>query len=113
MSDASSPHNVRWQDTVAIVDVKGDIDLSTSREFQECMLTLLDKSPSRVVVNLAAVPYMDSSGIASLVKVFSRARKREIQVVLAALNDRTRGLLEITRLDTVFDIRATVEEALS
>lgn len=113
MSDSSSPHNVRWQDTVAIVDVKGDIDLSTSREFQECMLALLDQSPSRVVVNLADVPYMDSSGIASLVKVFSRARKREISVVLSALNDRTRGLLEITRLDTVFDIRATVEEALS
>ena len=73
----------------------------------------MDKKPERIVVNLAEVPYMDSSGVASLVKLLSRTKRQGVVLCLAALTDRVRGIFEITRLDDIFDIQATVEEALS
>ena len=114
MSEQNDPvRSVRWEGRIAVIEVQGDIDLTTSKPFQESSLEVLARKPQRVVVDLTDVPYMDSSGIASLVKLLSRARRQDAGVVLACLNDRTRGLLEITRLDTVFEIRQTVEEALA
>lgn len=114
MSDAkSSITDVRWVQKCAVVDVAGDIDLSHSVEFQQQLLALLDKKPPKIVVNLAAVPYMDSSGVASLVKVLSRARKIGSVLHLVGLTPRVKSLFEITRLDSVFSIRATEAEALA
>jgi len=104
---------VRWVSGAAIVDVQGDVDLSRSNEFQKSLLVVMDQKPERIVVNLAEVPYMDSSGVASLVKLLGQARRRGAVLRLAALTDRVRGIFEITRLDGIFDIRLTVEEALA
>lgn len=104
---------VRRFGDVVVVDVQGDIDLSRSVEFQQTLLRILDEKPSRMVINLEAVPYMDSSGVASLVKVLSRARRANTLLVLASLSPRVRNLLEITRLDSVFKISANEQDALA
>ena len=103
---------VRWSDRAAIVDVAGDIDLHRSQAFQQALLEMLEEKPERVIVNLAEVPYMDSSGVASLVKLLSRTRRSGLPLALVGLQARVRSVLEITRLDTVFDICATEEEAM-
>lgn len=105
--------SVRWINGSAVVDVQGDVDLSRSSEFQQSLLVVMDQKPERIVVNLAEVPYMDSSGVASLVKLLSRTKREGVVLRLAALTDRVRSIFEITRLDSVFDIHPTVEEALS
>ena len=111
---SNSPvREVRWVDKAAIVDVEGEIDLNCSQAFQLSLLEVLDKEPERVVINLAGVSYMDSSGIASLVKLLSRVRKAQMPLSLVNLTDRVRGVFEITRLDSVFDIYATEQEALA
>jgi anti-sigma B factor antagonist len=102
---------VRWQDRQAVVEVEGDVDLGCSVQFQRVLLRVLDERPDRVVVDLGAVAYMDSSGVASLVKLLSSAKRQGTEVRLAALTPRVRSIFEITRLETVFDIRATVAEA--
>ena len=73
----------------------------------------MDHDPRRIVVNFTDVAYMDSSGIATLVKVLSRTRRSRMALILCGLNERVRSLFEITRLDTVFSILATEQEALS
>jgi len=110
---ADSPvRRVRWVGRTAVVDVEGDIDLSRSPQFQRSLLAVLDRRPTRVVVNLSAVAYMDSSGVASLVKLLSRTRKQGISLALAGLGERVRSIFEITRLDTVFETYPTEKEAL-
>ncbi len=85
-SDQKSPiRKVRWSDRAAIVEVFGDIDINRSTEFQAALLAVLDEKPERIVVHLGAVPYMDSSGVASLVKLLSRARKANTKVFLVQL----------------------------
>lgn len=106
-------HDVKWKDRDVVVYVQGDIDLGTSSEFQRSLLAVMDKKPARIVVNLSKVPYMDSSGVASLVKVRSRSRKSNIRLVLAGLGGRVRSVFEITKLDHVFDIKSRDEEALA
>jgi len=103
---------VRWQGEVAIVEVRGDIDLGRSIPFQQALLAVADRRPKRIVINLSAVGYMDSSGVASLVKLLSRTRRRDIGMALVNLTDRVRSILEITRLDKVFEIHPTEQEAM-
>jgi len=109
----SSIERVRWVGSDAVIDVKGDIDLTRSVEFQQSLLSILDKRPPKMVINLSDVPYMDSSGVASLVKVLSRARRIDTQLVLVSLSPRVRNLLEITRLDSVFTIAPDEQDALT
>ena len=94
-----------------VVEVAGDIDMTRSVPFQHELLALLPDSPQRVVVDLTDVPYMDSSGVASLVKLLSRARTAGKSVSLAGLNPRVRSIFKITRLDKVFEIHDTAQEA--
>ena len=112
-SSASPVREVRWDGRIAVAAIQGDIDLSRSVEFQHQLLLLLDQHPQRLVVNLSAVPYMDSSGVASLVKVLSRARKGGTTLTLVCMSARVRSLFQITRLDSVFQILATEQEAMS
>jgi len=65
------------------------------------------------VVDLSGVGYMDSSGVASLVKLLARVRRRQVDLKLAGMTRRVRSVFEITRLDTVFEIFASVQEALA
>lgn len=109
---ASPVKEVQWQGQSAIVKVAGDIDMSRAAAFQQDLLAVLDKRPKVVVVELSEVPYMDSSGVASLVKMLARAKRANCLLRLAALNDKVRSIFEITRLDGVFEIFGTTEEAL-
>jgi anti-sigma B factor antagonist len=104
---------VRWEGQAAVVVAQGDIDLSRSARFQKAILEVVDEKPDRIVVNLADVQYMDSSGVASLVKLLARTRKQAISLRLARLCDRVRSIFEITRLDSIFEIYPTEEEALA
>ena len=109
---ADSPvRSIRWDDRAVVVQVAGDIDLNRSQTFQQDLLELLDAKPEHIIIDLSAVPYMDSSGVASLVKLLSRTRKRGATLTLAGLQDRVRSVFEITRLDSVFRIVASEEEA--
>jgi anti-anti-sigma factor len=56
---------------------------------------------------------MDSSGVASLVKLLSRVRRSSAALKLCGLTDRVRGVFEITRLDSVFEIYGGEDEALA
>lgn len=101
----------RQQTGTTIIDVTGDIDMGTSPRLRKLLLESL-KSASRLAVNMGAVRYIDSSGIASLVEVLMKARDSKKRLVLFGLNKTVQEVLQLTRLTTVFEIRETEEEAL-
>ena len=67
---------------------------------------------SPVLVDLAGVTYIDSSGVASLVEALQQARSQEAEFALAAPGEGVRRVLELARLDKVFVIHETLEEGL-
>jgi anti-sigma B factor antagonist len=94
-----------------IVDVTGEIDMSSSPSFRKALLDSLSKAP-RLAVNLSNVQYIDSSGIASLVEVLKLARSAEKRLVLFGLNAPVQEVLRLTRLTKIFEIRNTEQEAI-
>jgi anti-sigma B factor antagonist len=109
----SNSITTEWKDNIAIMHVVGDIDLSRSASLQAACHEVVNKKPDRVIVDFSEVPYMDSSGVASMVKLLSRTKKTNTPLILAAMSARVRAVLQITRLDRVFTLTDTVEDALN
>ena len=96
-----------------VASIVGEIDLHNSPELRGSLMELLERHPvGRLVLDLSGVPYMDSSAIAVMVELLQKMRKTGGKVYLVAPQKRVRGLLEIARLDTIFGVVATTEEAL-
>jgi anti-sigma B factor antagonist len=97
-----------------IVAVRGEIDLHNSPDLRGVVLELLaNHAPKKLVLNLAQVPYMDSSAIAVLVEALQRIRKNGGRIFLTDLQPRVKGLLEIARLDSIFIVCKDEADALS
>jgi anti-sigma B factor antagonist len=97
-----------------IVSIRGDIDLHNSPELRAALLQILSKSsPKKLILNLAQVPYMDSSAIAVLVEALQKLRRFGGKLMLTNLQPRVKGLLEIARLDSIFVLADSEAEALS
>ena len=111
-SPDSAIREIRREGDAVVVVAAGDIDLHQSVEFQQSLAKVVATAPGRIVINLAGVPYMDSSGLASLVKLLSQVRRTKIELKLCSLTERVRSMFEITRLDSVFDISPSEQEAL-
>ncbi|HZL38180.1 MAG TPA: anti-sigma factor antagonist [Tepidisphaeraceae bacterium] len=97
-----------------VLAVRGEVDLHNSPELRTEILDLIEKhSPKRLVLNLTEVPYMDSSAFAVLVESLRRLRAVGGKVCLVGLQPRVRGLLEISRLQTIFTVAESEEQALA
>jgi anti-sigma B factor antagonist len=105
--------SIRQSNSTTIVDVVGDITLHNTPEVRKVLLDLLrEKRASRVVMNLSAVKYIDSAGVASLVEGLKVSRELKSGFALFGLSRTAREVLELTRLIKVFDVYNTEEEAL-
>lgn len=100
------------RDEAVIVAPHGEIDLSNSPDLREALRSVLRDRPRRIVVNLADVPSVDSSAIATLIEAMRICAQQRTRLVLCEVQQRVRSVFEIARLDTVFDIRADIDAAL-
>ncbi|RJP64706.1 MAG: anti-sigma factor antagonist [Candidatus Abyssobacteria bacterium SURF_17] len=96
----------------AVIKVSGDVDLYSSPRLREAILDSVKKRLTPIVVNLAGVTYIDSSGIATLVEGLQLSREYGGKLRLVSLNDRVSEVLHLARLQRVFEIRGTEAEAL-
>ena len=104
----------RQDGITVIVAVRGEIDLHNSPGLRTDLLDFLAKaSPKKLILNLADVPYMDSSAIAVLVEALQKIRKLQGKIFLTNLQPRVKGLLEIARLDSIFGVTSTEAEAMA
>ncbi len=105
--------STRQSGNATIVDVQGDIDLYNSPEVRKALLEALrEKRAQRVVVNLKAVRYIDSSGVASLVEGLKVSRELGSRFILFGLSPAAREVLELSRLIRVFEVFENENEAL-
>jgi anti-sigma B factor antagonist len=99
-----------WGDGI-MVAMHGEIDFSRSPDLRVELLALLNTKPRKLVLDLADVPYMDSSGVATLVEALTVQRKTGNKLVLCNLQPKVRGIFEIARLNMVFQIVENLEAA--
>ena len=96
---------VRQVDQVTVVDAAGRITLGEGTDsMREKISELLLAGKSKILVNLGGVSYIDSSAICELVAAFTSVKNRGGQLKLLNLTKKVEGLLQITKLYTVFDV---------
>ncbi len=88
------------------------MDAHNSGDLKERMLQLFDEGKYQLVIDLAAVRFIDSSGLGALVSGFKNASARDGSLKLCCLQPQVRSMFELTRLHRVFEIFTTLEEAL-
>jgi anti-sigma B factor antagonist len=104
---------VRQIGSVSVVDISGKItigegDVLLRNRFQE----LLDKGQKSILLNLEKVSYMDSAGIGELVACYKRAKERNGIVKLLNPSGKVYDLLQLTKLEEVFETFRDEREAL-
>ncbi len=105
--------SVQHRDGVALLTLQGDVDAGTVEVLRKAIDELLAKGEHRFVVDLTGVPFMDSSGLATLVQLFKRVRIGEGDVRLAGLQPDVQHIFKLVRLTRVFDVYDTADAALA
>ena len=105
--------NVSGEGTVRVVALEGRLDMVTAPRLREVLANLAGSGTPKLVVNLAAVSFIDSSGLGALIAGLKAARQAGGDLRLAAPGDQAVSVLRLTTLDRVLVCHATVEEAVA
>ncbi len=105
-------HELREEGEGIVITFEGDVDLQSSPQARKVLLDAVGRGRP-VVVDLSRVGYIDSSGIASLVEALQRSRQKGGRFMLASVSDAALRVLQLARLDKVFTICPSLEDALS
>jgi anti-sigma B factor antagonist len=91
---------------VTILDLRGRIVLGDEIEnLRSAVRCLVEEGKKKIILNLAEVDYIDSSGVGELVGSFTTVRKAGGELKLLNLTQKVHDVLHVTKLYTVFDIR--------
>jgi anti-sigma B factor antagonist len=98
-----------------VVAVSGELDLATVPVLRERLDSLEEVStaPSPLVVDLSALTFIGSAGLALLVDLHHKCAERDIPLALVATGSVVPRAIQVTALDQVFSMHGTVEEAIS
>ena len=92
-------------DGITIVDIKGRIVLGEeSAKLRQLVADLVGKGQRKILLNLVHVNYIDSSGLGSLVSSLARVRMYDGELKLLNLTKRVHEMMQVTKLNTVFEI---------
>lgn len=96
-----------------IIDIEGEISIYNAPEFRKGLMDLLkvNKVPS-IIVNMSKVSHIDSAAVACLVEALKVSKELKRGFALFGLNREAEEVLELTRLNRVFEVYGTEEEAI-
>ncbi len=102
---------VSKQSGVTVVDVDGQLIVGNRQELKQKVLEELEVGSRKFVIDFANTGYIDSSGLGVLVSLSKKIREQGGELRLAGLNEDLRTLFELTKLDTLFMIADTRDQA--
>jgi len=98
---------------VTVYDVDGQLIVGNRHELKRMMLEALEGGARRFVIDFSRTGYIDSSGLGVLITLSKEVRAQGGDLRLASLNPDLQRLFELTKLDTLFEIHATLRDALA
>ena len=106
--------STREDGRVTIVTVGGDLVIGDAEAaFKKAVARLIEEGRTHLLVDLHDVRFVDSSGLGALVRAMTTTQREGGQTKLVGVGPQIRKLLELTRLDSVFEIHDDVEAAVS
>ena len=103
----------RQVNDVLILDLVGKIMIGEGDDaLREAVTRLVDGGRTKIVLNLAEVPYVDSAGLGEIVRCYTTVSRKGGKLKLINLTKKIQDLLAITKLLTVFEVYESEEEAI-
>ncbi len=100
------------ENEAVVVVIEGEVDLYSSPKLRDEIVRRCEQKTPSLIIDLGAVTYMDSSGIATLVEGFQLMRRYGGKLRIARPDPSIQRVLGFAHLDKVFHIYSTVEEAV-
>jgi anti-sigma B factor antagonist len=104
--------SIREFGAARVVDLEGEVDLGSSPTLRRALFDLLGKT-RRLALNLQALHYIDSSGIATLIEVLKDAQLLQKEFILYGLNPAVQDVFRLTHVHRIFRIVETEEQAIT
>jgi anti-sigma B factor antagonist len=101
------------QGTILIFHLIGSLDIGTVSTMRADLDTLLSTGQHQVIFDVHELEQIDSSGIGAIIALFKRVRSNRGDMKIANLVGQPREIFSLLRLDRVFDIHESVDQALS
>ena len=95
-----------------VIAPAGEVDMHESPRLRTALIQAIAGRPAAVVVDLAGVTFIDSSGVATLVEAMKLAKAAGSPLILCSMNDQVRDVFALARLDKFFTLAGTRQEAL-
>jgi anti-sigma B factor antagonist len=111
--EADMSVKIEDQAGIKVVLLQGELAGDDGGEFVDAVTNLLTGPGARIVIDLGAVPFVNSTGLSELVRVNSQANIQEARVVLANPSPFVAGVLQTTRLDRFFEVCENIAQALA
>jgi len=100
-------------DQHAVIVLSGRLDLNTSPDLRKAALALYTKGECKnLTIDFANVPYIDTSGLATLFEILMTAKEQCAHLTLSSLNERIRYLLDVNGVTAFFRIQGSAREKL-
>jgi anti-sigma B factor antagonist len=103
--------SIRDVGNAKVVEVEGEVDLGTSPIFRRTLFDTL-RAAAKVAVNLTAIRYIDSSGIATLIEALKDSQRQNKEFVLFGLSPAVEEVFRLTHVIRIFQVFASEQEAL-
>ncbi len=97
-------YSVTQQGDITTVFLSGDVDLERSPMARKVLLETVDQGQN-LMVDMSAVNYIDSSGVASLVEALQASKKKNLEFSLTDVSEPALKVFKLARLEKVFNIR--------
>lgn len=103
---------IKKEETLILISLKGNL---MGKEQVQDLLDEIDffynEGIKKIIINLAEMEYMNSSGLSVLINIFTQARNKGGEVVITNISEKINQLLIITKLNSIFNIEDSVEAA--
>jgi len=98
---------------VVVIEVDGQLIVGNRQELKQRVLDALEAGDRKFLIDFTRTGYIDSSGLGVLVSLSKKIRDEGGDLRLAGLNEDLKTLFELTKLDTLFAITDSAQEALA
>jgi anti-sigma B factor antagonist len=96
-----------------VLSLTGEVDLYTCPELKTELLRVIDEGAQVVVVDLSGTSFIDSTGLAVLIRGAERLRTNDGRLTVVVVDPSLRKIFEVTGLDRIFTIHGSRDEALA
>jgi anti-anti-sigma factor len=103
----------RTIDSFPILDIIGEVDLYNAREIKDALDVIMKSQKYDIIVNLEQVPFMDSSGIGTLVTGMYKLKKYHGNLLVTGVSGSVAKVFKLTGMESHLEVYPTVEEAVA